>query len=61
MAVADLGFNMSATASAIKELRIKNVTPTPTVCPYCASGCGLVVDPGFPSFYTQKTARNTEQ
>ncbi len=43
MAVTDLGFNMSATASAIKELRIKNVTPTPTVCPYCASGCGLVI------------------
>ncbi|HCF51058.1 MAG TPA: hypothetical protein DER60_12305 [Syntrophomonas sp.] len=42
-AVVDLGFDMQATAAAIKELRIKNVTPTPTVCPYCASGCGLVV------------------
>lgn len=39
----DLGFDMTATAAAVKELRIKDVTPTPTVCPYCASGCGLVV------------------
>ena len=42
-AVLELGFNMQATAAGIQELRIKNVTPTPTVCPYCASGCGLVV------------------
>ena len=42
-AVLDLGFDMQATAKAIKDLRIKNVTPTPTVCPYCASGCGLMV------------------
>lgn len=39
----DLGFDMKATAAAVKELRIKDITPTPTVCPYCASGCGLVV------------------
>ena len=43
MTVAELGFNFEATASAIKQLRIKNITPTPTICPYCASGCGLVV------------------
>lgn len=42
-AILDLGFDTQATAAAIKELRIKNVTPVPTVCPYCASGCGLVV------------------
>jgi len=39
----DLGFDMKATAAAVKGLRIKGVTPVPTVCPYCASGCGLVV------------------
>jgi len=38
-----LGFNLTATAAAVKELRIKDVTPVPTVCPYCGSGCGLVV------------------
>lgn len=43
MAVVDLGFDMGAVASEVKGIRIKNVTPTPTVCPYCASGCGLVV------------------
>ncbi len=42
-AVVELGFDLNATASAIKELRTKNVTPVPTLCPYCASGCGLVV------------------
>lgn len=43
MAVVDLGFDMTAVASEVKGIRIKNVTPTPTICPYCASGCGLVV------------------
>lgn len=43
LAVVDLGFDMSATASEIKGVRTKNITPTPTVCPYCASGCGLMV------------------
>jgi anaerobic selenocysteine-containing dehydrogenase len=55
-ALVDLGFNLQATASAVKELRIKNVTPVPTVCPYCASGCGLVV-------YSEQgqTGKETEQ
>jgi formate dehydrogenase major subunit len=43
LAVVDLGFDFQATAAEIKGCRIKNVTPTPTVCPYCASGCGLLV------------------
>lgn len=43
LAVVDLGFNFQATAAEVKGCRIKNVTPTPTVCPYCASGCGLLV------------------
>lgn len=42
-ALLDLGFNMQATAAEVKGTRIKNVTPVPTVCPYCASGCGLVI------------------
>lgn len=41
--VSGLGFNMEATAADLKGIRIKNVTPIPTVCPYCASGCGLLV------------------
>lgn len=43
LAVVDLGFNFQATAAEIKGCRITNVTPTPTICPYCASGCGLLV------------------
>ena len=43
MAVMDLGFNLDSTAAATKQLRIKNIKPVPTICPYCASGCGLVV------------------
>ena len=38
-----LGFNLIVSAAVIKELRTKNVSPVPTVCPYCGSGCGLVV------------------
>lgn len=43
LAVVDLGFNLEATAAQVGECRIKNVTPTPTICPYCATGCGLLV------------------
>jgi len=43
MAVADLGFDLKPAAAAVKTLRIKNVKGVPTVCPYCASGCGLLV------------------
>jgi len=43
LAVADLGFNLEAAASEVRTLRIKNVKGVPTVCPYCASGCGLLV------------------
>ncbi|MEQ8236542.1 MAG: formate dehydrogenase-N subunit alpha, partial [Syntrophomonadaceae bacterium] len=38
-----LGFDLQATATAVKQLRIKNVKGIPTVCPYCGSGCGLLV------------------
>jgi len=38
-----LGYDMEATASSVKQLRIKNVKGVPTVCPYCGSGCGLLV------------------
>ncbi len=42
-AVVDLGFDLKATASEVHGCRIKNITPTPTICPYCASGCGFLV------------------
>ena len=43
LAVMDLGFNLDPALAEAKKLRIKNVKPVPTVCPYCASGCGLLV------------------
>lgn len=42
-AVVDLGFDLSATAADVAVSRTRNVTPTPSVCPYCASGCGMLV------------------
>lgn len=42
-AVVDLGFDFKATAAELKGCRIKGIQPTPTVCPYCASGCGFLV------------------
>lgn len=43
LAVADLGFDLKPAAAAVKTLRIKNIKGIPTICPYCASGCGLLV------------------
>ena len=43
MAVSDLGFDLKPAAAAIRTLRIKNIKGIPTVCPFCASGCGLLV------------------
>ena len=42
-AVSDLGFDLKPVAAAMKTLRIKNIKGVPTVCPFCASGCGLLV------------------
>lgn len=42
-AVMNLGFDLSAAAAEVKGLRIKDVKPVPTICPYCGCGCGAVV------------------
>ncbi len=43
LAVVELGFDdMKAQASA-KQLKIAKLKPTPTICPYCAVGCGILV------------------
>lgn len=38
-----LGFDLTPAMAQVGEFRIKNVEPIPTICPYCACGCGLVV------------------
>ena len=43
IAVADLGFDLEPAAAAVRTLRTKNIKGVPTVCPFCASGCGLLV------------------
>ncbi len=42
-AVAALGGDLRPKAARAAELRIKNAKVTPSVCPYCAVGCGLLV------------------
>ncbi|NPV89851.1 MAG: formate dehydrogenase-N subunit alpha [Firmicutes bacterium] len=38
-----LGFDLPAVADELGGVRTVTSIPTPTVCPYCASGCGLMV------------------
>ena len=38
-----LGFDLSNVRAAVPTLRTLGVKPVPTVCPFCGSGCGLVV------------------
>lgn len=42
-AAVDLGFDLQTARAELKGCRIKSVMPTPTICPYCASGCGFLV------------------
>ncbi len=42
-AVVSLGFETTALADELGGVRTINSRPTPTICPYCASGCGLMV------------------
>jgi formate dehydrogenase major subunit len=42
-ALAGLGADLRPKAARAQELRIRNAKVTPSVCPYCAVGCGLLV------------------
>src|SRR5919198_5679833 len=37
------GVNLAPVVAQAQELRIQNAKVTPSVCPYCAVGCGLLV------------------
>lgn len=39
----DLGFDLTDVEAATEELKIKYAKETPTICPYCGAGCGIVV------------------
>jgi formate dehydrogenase major subunit len=42
-ALAALGADLQPTVARAQQLRIQNATAVPSVCPYCAVGCGLLV------------------
>ena len=43
LAVVELGFNETEVHAKTKEFKIAKATVTPTICPYCAVGCGILV------------------
>jgi formate dehydrogenase major subunit len=42
-ALAALGADLQPKVARAQQLRIQNATAVPSVCPYCAVGCGLLV------------------
>ena len=43
LAVVELGFDPNEAKAQSKELKIARTTTTPTICPYCSVGCGILV------------------
>ncbi|GAX89624.1 formate dehydrogenase [Effusibacillus lacus] len=43
LAVVELGFNDKQVHAQASELKIEKAKVTPTICPYCSVGCGILV------------------
>ncbi len=43
LAVVELGFDDKEARAKTREFKIAELKPTPTICPYCAVGCGILV------------------
>lgn len=43
LAVVELGFDDLKAKASAKQFKIAKLKPTPTICPYCAVGCGILV------------------
>lgn len=43
LAVVELGFKPKEAKAQAKELKIARAKTTPTICPYCSVGCGILV------------------
>jgi formate dehydrogenase major subunit len=43
LAVVELGFDDKKARAATKEFKIAELKPTPTICPFCGVGCGILV------------------
>src|SRR5262245_61963374 len=41
-ALGALGVSLAPTVAHARALRIQNATSVPTICPYCAVGCGMI-------------------
>lgn len=43
LAVVSLGFDETSAKAQAAELKTASVKPTPTICPFCSVGCGILV------------------
>ena len=43
LAVVELGFDPKKASAASRELKTANAEVSPTICPYCSVGCGILV------------------
>jgi formate dehydrogenase major subunit len=43
LALVELGFNEKEVKAKSKDFKIAELKPTPTICPYCSVGCGILV------------------
>lgn len=43
LAVVELGFDPNAAKAASREMKTANAEVTPTICPYCSVGCGILI------------------
>jgi len=43
LVLADLGFDLGTVSAQVKDFKIRSATATPTICPYCSVGCGILV------------------
>jgi formate dehydrogenase major subunit len=43
LAVVELGFDEKGAKAKSREFKVAELKPTPTICPYCAVGCGILV------------------
>ncbi len=41
--LADLGFDLSQASAQVRGFKIKSAKATPTICPYCSVGCGILI------------------
>jgi len=41
--LADLGFDLSTVSAQVQNFKIRSAKATPTICPYCSVGCGILV------------------